>query len=163
MQVAIKIIETDKIKEEYVKKNLLREAQLMRRLRHPNIIRLYETMKTNTLYCLVTEVAEGGELLSHVRNDCKEKKLPEASARMFVRQLISALDYLHSAGIVHRWVECKLVVYCLLERGVELSLPAYQYFRTTCKCMGPENSQYTDHVYSSCVDVHSCVCWSAPS
>ncbi len=104
IQVAIKIIETDKIKEEYVKKNLLREAQLMRRLRHPNIIRLYETMKTNTLYCLVTEVAEGGELLSHVRNDCPEKRLSEGSARMFVRQLISALDYLHNAGIVHRWV-----------------------------------------------------------
>lgn len=104
VQVAIKIIETDKIKEEYVKKNLLREAQLMRRLRHPNIIRLYETMKTNTLYCLVTEVAEGGELLSHVRNDCKEKRLPEGSSRMFIRQLISALDYLHSNGIVHRWV-----------------------------------------------------------
>ena len=104
IQVAIKIIEIDKIKEEYVKKNLLREAQLMRRLRHPNIIRLYETMKTNTLYCLVTEVAEGGELLSHVRNDCPEKRLTEGSARMFVRQLISALDYLHNAGIVHRWV-----------------------------------------------------------
>lgn len=102
MQVAIKIIETDKIKEDYVRKNLLREAQLMRRLRHPNIIRLYETMKSNNLYCLVMEVAEGDELLSHVRNDSKEKKLSEAAARSFVRQLVSALHYLHSTGIVHR-------------------------------------------------------------
>ena len=118
----------------------------MRRLRHPNIIRLYETMKTSTLYCLVTEIAEGGELLSHVRsvgdgwleegvprillagdsdgcqldrmclvntvyclsfsirNDCKEKRLSEATTRQYIRQLVSALDYLHSAGIVHRYV-----------------------------------------------------------
>lgn len=102
VQVAIKIIETDKIKEDYVRKNLLREAQLMRRLRHPNIIRLYETMKSNNLYCLVMEVAEGDELLSHVRNDSKEKKLSEAATRSFVRQLVSALYYLHSTGIVHR-------------------------------------------------------------
>lgn len=102
LQVAIKIIETDKIKEDYVRKNLLREAQLMRRLRHPNIIRLYETMKTNNLYCLVTEVAEGGELLSHVRYDFKEKRLSEANTRPFVRQLVSALYHLHSVGIVHR-------------------------------------------------------------
>ena len=102
LQVAIKIIETDKIKEDYVRKNLLREAQLMRRLRHPNIIRLYETMKSNNLYCLVMEVAEGDELLSHVRNDSKEKKLSEAATRSFVRQLVSALQYLHSTGIVHR-------------------------------------------------------------
>lgn len=104
MQVAIKIIETDKIKEDYVRKNLLREAQLMRRLRHPNIIRLYETMKTNNLYCLVTEIAEGGELLSHVRSDFKEKRLSEATTRPFIRQLVSALFHLHSVGIVHRQV-----------------------------------------------------------
>ena len=102
LQVAIKIIETDKIKEDYVRKNLLREAQLMRRLRHPNIIRLYETMKTNNLYCLVTEVAEGGELLSYVRSDFKEKRLSEATTRPFIRQLISALHHLHSVGVVHR-------------------------------------------------------------
>ena len=102
IQVAVKIIETDKIKEEYVRKNLLREAQLMRRLHHPNIIRLYETMKTSNLYCLVTEVAEGGELLSHVRNDFKEKRLSEATARPFIRQLVSALQHLHSSGVVHR-------------------------------------------------------------
>ena len=109
VQVAIKIIETDKIKEDYVRKNLLREAQLMRRLRHPNIIRLYETMKSNNLYCLVMEVAEGDELLSHVRNDSKEKKLSEAATRSFVRQLVSALYYLHSTGIVHRWGELQCI------------------------------------------------------
>ena len=98
----MKIIETDKIKEEYVRKNLLREAQLMRRLRHPNIIRLCETMKTSNLYCLVTEVAEGGELLSYVRSDFKEKRLSEAVTRPFIRQLVSALHHLHSSGIVHR-------------------------------------------------------------
>lgn len=102
VQVAVKIIETDKIQEEYVRKNLLREAQLMRRLHHPNIIRLYETMKSNTLYCLVMEVAEGEELLSHVKNDFKEKRMSEAAARPFIRQLVSALYYLHCSGIVHR-------------------------------------------------------------
>ena len=112
MQVAIKIIETDKIREEYVRKNLLREAQLMRRLRHPNIIRLYETMKTSNLYCLVMEVAEGGELLSHVRNDFKEKRLSEATTRPFIRQLVSALHHLHSAGIVHRYKQQSHIFLC---------------------------------------------------
>ena len=102
----MKIIETDKIKEDYVRKNLLREAQLMRRLHHPNIIRLYETMKTNNLYCLVTEIADGGELLSYVRNDFKERRLTEATTRPFIRQLVSALDHLHRTGIVHRLVHC---------------------------------------------------------
>ena len=52
------IIETDKIKEDFVKKNLLQEAQLMRRQRNPDIIRLCETVKNDNLYCLLTEIAE---------------------------------------------------------------------------------------------------------
>jgi len=44
-QVAIKIIDTRKIKDEYVRANLHREARIMASLRHPNIIRLYETLK----------------------------------------------------------------------------------------------------------------------
>ena len=46
-QVAIKVIDTRKIKEEYVRQNLHREAKIMAQLRHPNIIRLYETLKVS--------------------------------------------------------------------------------------------------------------------
>ena len=50
------------------------------------------------------ELAEGGELLTFVKNNNEHKRLEEAKARPFVRQLISALYYLHSKGIVHRFV-----------------------------------------------------------
>eukprot|EP00117_Sycon_ciliatum_P019919 scpid9636/ scgid17904/ Hormonally up-regulated neu tumor-associated kinase; Serine/threonine-protein kinase MAK-V len=101
-KVAIKIIQTDRIKEDYVKRNLLRESAIMRQLNHPNIIRLYETMKTSTLYCIVTECAEGGELLQFVKNECPNRCMAEPLARHFIRQLISALFYMHEHGIVHR-------------------------------------------------------------
>lgn len=38
-------MDTKKIKEDYVRQNLHREAKIMARLRHPNVIRLYETLK----------------------------------------------------------------------------------------------------------------------
>jgi serine/threonine protein kinase len=50
-QVAIKIIDTRKIREEYVRANLHREARIMASLRHPNIIRLYETLKVGDYFC----------------------------------------------------------------------------------------------------------------
>lgn len=46
-QVAIKVMDTTKIKEDYVRHNMHREAKIMGALRHPNIIRLYETLKVN--------------------------------------------------------------------------------------------------------------------
>lgn len=51
-QVAIKIIDTRKIKEEYVQQNLHREARILGQLRHPNIIRLYETLKVSVQFCV---------------------------------------------------------------------------------------------------------------
>ncbi|KAL5248313.1 hypothetical protein ACHWQZ_G017483 [Mnemiopsis leidyi] len=105
-KVAVKIIDMNNIKDDYVRRNLFREARLLRRLSHPNIIKLFETIKyttqSHTLYCLVMELAEGGELLTFVKNNNEHKRLEEAKARPFVRQLISALYYLHSKGIVHR-------------------------------------------------------------
>ena len=46
-QVAIKIMDTRKIKEEYTRNNLHREARILGQIRHPNIIRLYETLKVS--------------------------------------------------------------------------------------------------------------------
>ncbi|KAI8787591.1 serine/threonine-protein kinase MARK1 isoform X6, partial [Biomphalaria glabrata] len=44
-KVAIKIIDTRKLKEEYQKNNVQRESRILGQLRHPNIVRLYETLK----------------------------------------------------------------------------------------------------------------------
>ena len=60
------------------------------------------TTQSHTLYCLVMELAEGGELLTHVKSNNEFKRLEEPKARPYVRQLISALYYMHSKGIVHR-------------------------------------------------------------
>ena len=49
LQVAIKVIDRDKIKEEYVRANLYREARILAQLRHPNLVRLYETISVRSL------------------------------------------------------------------------------------------------------------------
>ena len=46
-QVAVKIIDMNNIKDDYVRRNLFREARLLRRLSHPNIIKLFETIKVS--------------------------------------------------------------------------------------------------------------------
>ncbi|XP_021356235.1 hormonally up-regulated neu tumor-associated kinase-like [Mizuhopecten yessoensis] len=99
-KVAIKIIDTRKIKEEYVRQNLHREARILGQLRHPNIVRLYETLKATTLYCIVLECASGGNLLAYIKT-FKDFLLPEERARPYLRQLVSAVHYLHEKGVAH--------------------------------------------------------------
>ncbi|KAL1505611.1 hypothetical protein ABEB36_005136 [Hypothenemus hampei] len=102
VKVAIKIIDINQIKEDYVIKNLFREAKLMAKLNHPCICALYQTMqRSDKLYFLVTELASGGDLCTFVkdqRNGCLE----ERSARIYVRQFVSAVAHMHNIGVVHR-------------------------------------------------------------
>lgn len=63
MQVAIKVINKKKINDKYVAEHLQREGTLMRRLQHRHIIQLYEIVDTEQYYCVITELASGGEVL----------------------------------------------------------------------------------------------------
>ena len=56
-------------------------------------------METDNSYYLVTEYCAGGDLLDRIYAN---KKLGEVETRRYVRQIISAVDYLHKAGVIHR-------------------------------------------------------------
>uniref|UniRef100_T1J935 Protein kinase domain-containing protein n=1 Tax=Strigamia maritima TaxID=126957 RepID=T1J935_STRMM len=101
LKVAIKIIDKAQITEDYVRRNLGREARIMARLRHPHIAALYEAIETGHLMCLVTELAPGGDLCSYVKAQT-DGRLGEAAARPFLKQIVSALVYMHSRGVIHR-------------------------------------------------------------
>ncbi|XP_032682823.1 serine/threonine-protein kinase SIK3-like isoform X3 [Odontomachus brunneus] len=97
-KVAIKIIDKTKLNEENLAK-IFREVHIMKRLRHPHIIRLYQVMETEKMIYLVTEYAPGGEIFDHlVRNG----RMPEPEARRIFHQIVLAVRYLHQQRVVHR-------------------------------------------------------------
>ncbi|KAM4608180.1 serine/threonine-protein kinase 36 [Discoglossus pictus] len=79
-------------------KGLKREIQIMRDLRHPNIVRMLDSCETDREVVVVTEYAEG-ELFQILEDD---GKLSEELVRDVSAQLVSALYYLHSHRILHR-------------------------------------------------------------
>ncbi|XP_050308531.1 serine/threonine-protein kinase MARK2-like [Anthonomus grandis grandis] len=102
VKVAIKIMDINEIKEEYVIRNLGREAKLMAKLSHPCICALYQTMKrSDNVYYLVSELANGGDLCTFVKEQ-RGGRLEERPARIYARQFVSALAHMHSVGVVHR-------------------------------------------------------------
>uniref|UniRef100_A0A3B4X0G9 non-specific serine/threonine protein kinase n=1 Tax=Seriola lalandi dorsalis TaxID=1841481 RepID=A0A3B4X0G9_SERLL len=60
-KVAIKIVDKTQLDDENLKK-IFREVQIMKLLKHPHIIRLYQVMETERMIYLVTEYASGGEI-----------------------------------------------------------------------------------------------------
>jgi PAS domain S-box-containing protein len=76
-----------------------REVELMVKLKHPNIVRFFHSISTENAMYMVTEVVSGGELFDYA---AQHERLSERESRVFMRQILSAVDYMHRCGICHR-------------------------------------------------------------
>ncbi|VEN41944.1 unnamed protein product, partial [Callosobruchus maculatus] len=95
-------MDVSQIKEDYVIRNLYREARIMFKLNHPCIAALYQTMqRPDNIYYIVTELVSGGDLCGFVKSQ-RSGRLEERSTRAYGRQFASALCHMHSLGVVHR-------------------------------------------------------------
>ncbi|GKV02251.1 hypothetical protein SLEP1_g14708 [Rubroshorea leprosula] len=98
MSVAIKIVDKEKVLKVGMIDQIKQEISLMKLVRHPNMVELYEVMASKTKIYFVMEYAKGGELFNKVAKG----KLKEDAARKYFQQLICAVDYCHSRGVCHR-------------------------------------------------------------
>ncbi|KVH94124.1 CBL-interacting serine/threonine-protein kinase 11-like [Cynara cardunculus var. scolymus] len=97
--LAVKVFNKQKINHNTsLMSNIEREIGIMRRLRHPNIVKLYEILATKTKIYFVMELVKGGELFAKVA----KTRLSESQSRKYFQQLISAIGYCHSRGVYHR-------------------------------------------------------------
>ncbi|KGN65626.1 CBL-interacting protein kinase 5 [Cucumis sativus] len=96
--VAIKIIDKEKVLRVGLIDQIKREISVMRLVRHPNVVQLYEVMASRTKIYFAMEYVRGGELFNKVAKG----KLKEDAARKYFQQLIGAVDYCHSRGVYHR-------------------------------------------------------------
>eukprot|EP00404_Azadinium_spinosum_P004819 CAMPEP_0180473442 /NCGR_PEP_ID=MMETSP1036_2-20121128/30158_1 /TAXON_ID=632150 /ORGANISM="Azadinium spinosum, Strain 3D9" /LENGTH=221 /DNA_ID=CAMNT_0022480717 /DNA_START=64 /DNA_END=725 /DNA_ORIENTATION=- len=76
------------------------EADILRCLDHPNIIRLYEVIEEQKAVHLVLELCEGGDVLERIL--VTAGRLPEAEIASLFVQMLFAVWHLHIHGVVHR-------------------------------------------------------------
>ena len=98
--VAIKIIKKSAfILKPDLEKKVHREIALMKLLNHPNLLKLIEVYESERHLYMVLEFASSGELFDFL---IARRRLDIQTAINFFRQIIYALDYLHSHAICHR-------------------------------------------------------------
>ena len=82
-----------------IKKRFLREAKLLVSLDHPNIVNVIDYIEEGGQLAIVMELLEGIDLNLYIG---KHKVLPTWRAKAIAKECLSALDYVHSKGILHR-------------------------------------------------------------
>ncbi|XP_037781520.1 serine/threonine-protein kinase DCLK1-like isoform X3 [Penaeus monodon] len=96
-EYALKII--DKAKCRGKEHMIESEVSILRRVSHPNIVSLVEEFHTSQHLYLVMELVRGGDLFDAIAS---ATRYTEQDASSMIRDLASALDYLHQRDIVHR-------------------------------------------------------------
>ena len=98
---ACKIIDKQQIEQRFagMLDQFHTEIDALKKLHHPNIIKLYDVFSTSKKIYIVMELMAGGELFDYV---VQKGTLTEAEASVIVRMVTSALVYMHECNIIHR-------------------------------------------------------------
>ena len=86
------------------RKVFYREMEILKTLHHPHVVRFFEAFDESTHFYLVMELCLGHELFDLL---VIRKRLPEPQAVVLIKQMVSALFYIHSAKIVYRDVKAE--------------------------------------------------------
>ncbi|EGB02481.1 hypothetical protein AURANDRAFT_4808, partial [Aureococcus anophagefferens] len=78
---------------------LLQEVNILQKLDHPNIVKLHAFFDEPTMFYLVMDLIEGGELFERI---AQKEFYSEKEARDLILILLQTIKYCHDLGIVHR-------------------------------------------------------------
>jgi tRNA A-37 threonylcarbamoyl transferase component Bud32 len=97
-EVAIKRIKKKKLDQ--MNKSLLEnEIRILREIKHDSIVRLYDVWETKKYYCLIMELCSSGDVFDWLE---EEEHFDEVRASGVLHQIVTAVEYLHARGVVHR-------------------------------------------------------------
>ena len=103
VQYALKVLDKGKQMNEQDKENFLREVEIMYKIHHPNIVKLFGHFEDNENCYLLMEYVDKGELFSYIPENGKSK-ITTREVASIIRDVISAVYYIHHMNppIMHR-------------------------------------------------------------
>ncbi|KAF9314118.1 pkb-activating kinase-like protein, partial [Linnemannia elongata] len=96
---AIKVLDKRHIIREKKVKYVNIEKNTLYKLDHPGVVKLYSTFQDSSSLYYVLELCQNGELLTYIK---KLGSFDENCTRFYVAQILTAVEYVHSQGVIHR-------------------------------------------------------------
>ena len=96
---AMKVIKKSSSKNNEEEEDLMNEIEILRKLDHPNILKITDFYSLKTEYNIITEYCQEGELFDEIKANAP---FSEVMAAWYMNQILSAVCYCHSMNILHR-------------------------------------------------------------
>ena len=116
----MKFIDKDLIIEENLVQNIKTELNLMKTIKHPYIVQLYEILSSAQKIIFVMEYVEGGDLFDEIKRG-ENERLGEEKSRYYFQQIITALEYCHNKNIIHRDLKPENILFDQKENRIKIS------------------------------------------
>uniref|UniRef100_A0A8C2X2X0 calcium/calmodulin-dependent protein kinase n=1 Tax=Cyclopterus lumpus TaxID=8103 RepID=A0A8C2X2X0_CYCLU len=117
-EYAAKIINTKKLSARDHQK-LDREARICRLLKHPNIVRLHDSISEELHHYLIFDLVTGGELFEDI---VAREYYSEADASHCIQQILEAVLHCHQMGVVHRDLKPENLLLASKSKGAAVKL-----------------------------------------
>ncbi|XP_015180388.1 PREDICTED: calcium/calmodulin-dependent protein kinase type II alpha chain isoform X13 [Polistes dominula] len=117
-EFAAKIINTKKLSARDFQK-LEREARICRKLQHPNIVRLHDSIQEENYHYLVFDLVTGGELFEDI---VAREFYSEADASHCIQQILESVHHCHHNGVVHRDLKPENLLLASKAKGAAVKL-----------------------------------------
>lgn len=95
---AVKAVELKKLNKKLLE-SLESEIEILFKINHPHIIKLYDTIKSENYRYLIMEFSDKGDLYKYIE---KHGKIPEVTAKDFFTQIASGVHFLWRNNFIHR-------------------------------------------------------------
>ena len=120
---AMKIYEKEKLTTNSKKSCVCNEIQILKKLKHKNIVKLIEVITTERQILIIQELIEGISLREYYNNQIKHQKgISIHKANIFktiFKQIFEAMNYLHKQGIAHRDIKLENI---LIKKNYEIKI-----------------------------------------
>lgn len=118
LEFAAKIINTKKLSQRDHQK-LEREAKICRQLKHPNIVRLHDSIPEESFHYLIFDLVTGGELFEDI---VAREFYSEVDASHCIQQILDAVRHCHENNIVHRDLKPENLLLASKNKGANVKL-----------------------------------------
>ena len=163
-KMAVKIIQKKNFSDEYY----LTETQLLNKLNHERVIKLYDVVDTEEYLFIFTELCQGGSLKDYIiskYNSNQNYFMKDSECSKIIKNIMQGVEYLTNNGIIHRDLKPENIMFrkendinslVLCDFGLAQENPGNSFLETKCGTlifMAPE--VILNRPYDSLVDIWS--------